>query len=213
MQNFLGIIVSYLFVGIIIVSSKFFQKVGEEASRKYIHIALVGWWPIAMAFFDNVYCAVIVPISFVIINYLSYKKDLIKTMERSQKDSLGTVYYAISLVLMVIYTFEIIHKPEIGLCAMAIMCFGDGLASIIGKAVKSFEYKIGKTKKTLAGSLTMLLISFIIISIYMLYKGDALWFVKSLLLSALLTIIEAVSIKGTDNITVPVIATLLLSIM
>ena len=213
MQNFIGLIVSYLFIGIIIVSSKFFQKVGEEASRKYIHIALIGWWPIAMAFFDNVYWAVIGPISFVIINYLSYKKDLIKTMERSEKDSLGTVYYAISLVFMVIYTFEIIHKPEIGLCAMGIMCFGDGLASIIGKAIKSYEYKIGKTKKTLAGSLTMLIITFTIIAIYLLYTGNPLWFIKSLLLSMLLTIIEAVSIKGTDNLTVPIIATLLLSIM
>ena len=213
MQNFLGIVVSYLFVGIIIVSAKFFQKVGEEASRKFIHIALIGWWPIAMAFFNNTVCAVIVPISFVIINYLSYKKDLIKAMERNEKDSLGTVYYAISLVLMVIYTFEIIHKPEIGLCAMAIMCLGDGFASIIGKAVKSFEYKIGKTKKTLAGSLTMFIITFIIVAIYFIYRADPYWIIKSLLLATISTVVEAVSIKGTDNITVPIIATLLLSVM
>ena len=213
MQNFIGIIVSYVFVGLIIISSKFFEKYGEEASRKYIHIALVGWWPIAMAFFNNTICALIVPISFVIINYLSYKKDLIKTMERSKKDGLGTVYYAISLVLMVIYTFEIVKRPEFGFCGMSIMCLGDGFASVIGKKVKSYEYKIGNTKKTLAGSLTMFIISFIILTTYLINMGSPLWIVKSILTAILLTIVEALSIKGTDNITVPVIATLLISIM
>ena len=213
MQNFIGIIASYLFVGLIIVSSKLFERFGEEASRKYIHISLIGWWPIAMFFFNNVYVALIPPISFVILNYLSYKKDLIKTMERSKKDGLGTVYYAIALVLMVIYTFEIIKRPEVGLCAMSIMCFGDGFASIVGKNIKSYEYQIGDTKKSLAGSLTMFIISFILISIFMVYAGISMWVLKAILVSAILTIIEALSIKGTDNITVPIIATLLLSIM
>ena len=213
MQNLWGLIISYLFIGIVIISSRIFQKYGEEASRKYIHIALVGWWPIAMIFFNNTLCALIGPISFVIINYLSYKKDLIKTMERSKKDGLGTVYYAISLVLMVIYTFEIVKRPALGFCGMSIMCIGDGFASIIGKKVKSYEYKIGNTKKTIAGSITMFLITFIIYSVFLINFGTQFWLIKSILVSILLTIVEAVSIKGTDNITVPVIATLLVSIM
>lgn len=211
MQNVIGIVVSYVFVAAIIVAAKLFEKYGEEASRKFIHIALVGWWPIAMLFFDNLICALIVPTSFVIINYLSYKKDLIKTMERSNKDGLGTVYFAISLVLMVIYTFEIIKRPEIGLCAMSIMCIGDGFASIIGKKVKSFEYKIGNTTKTIAGSITMLIITFALLAIFMLNAGTSLWIIKSLAMAIALTTIEAVSIKGTDNLTVPVITCLLLA--
>ena len=60
-------------------SAKIFEKWGKELSRKYIHIMLGNWWIIAMIFFNNVLFAAIGPAVFVIINYLSYKKDLIKT--------------------------------------------------------------------------------------------------------------------------------------
>ena len=72
MRNILGIIVSYIAIGIVIISAKFFEKSGEETSRKYIHIMLSNWWFIAMYFFENTLYAAIVPASFVIINYISF---------------------------------------------------------------------------------------------------------------------------------------------
>ena len=125
----------------------------------------------------------------------------------------GTVYYAISLLLMVIYTFGIISKPQIGLCACLIMGYSDGIASIVGKTIKSPEYKIGNTKKTLAGSLAMFVMTFIILSLFLSLSSIDLWVLKSLILSIILTAVEAVSIKGTDNLTLPVIATLLISMI
>ena len=215
MKNVIGLILSYVFIGIIIISAKFFEKAGKEASRKYIHIMLSNWWFIAMIFFDNAIWASIGPISFVIINYISYKKNLIKVMERdeSDKDGLGTVYYALSLFLISIFTFGIINKPEIGLCAILIMGYGDGLAAIIGRSIKSLSYKIGNTTKTIAGSATMFFISFLIVAIFLACMQSPMWFLKSILLAISVTIIEAVSIKGTDNITVPVFACLLLTVM
>ncbi len=213
MKNILGIIVSYIFIGIIIVFAKFFKKIGEEASRKFIHIMLSNWWFIAMYFFENALWASIVPLSFVVINYISYKKNLISVMERESQDGLGTVYYAISLLILAIITFGITNKPEIGLCSVLIMGYGDGLAAIIGKKVKSYEYKIGNTKKTLVGSLTMFVITFITIAIYLGLTGINLWAIKSIVTAIILTIIEAVSIKGTDNITIPISACTLLFLM
>jgi len=213
MENILGLIVSYVYIGIIIISAKFFEKVGEEASRKYIHIMLSNWWFIAMFFFTNTIWASIGPISFIVINYISYKKNLISVMERSKQDGLGTVYYALSLFIMVIYTFGIIKRPEVGLCATLIMGYGDGLASVVGQSVKSFEYKIGNTKKTIAGSATMFVVSFIILAIFLYTGNSSLWILKSIIIAVIMTIIEAVSIKGTDNITVPVIASILLSLV
>ena len=215
MKNVVGIVLSYVFIALIIVAAKFFEKAGKEASRKFIHIMLSNWWFLAMYFFDNVIWASIVPLSFVVINYLSYKKDLIKVMEREEenKDGLGTVYYAISLFLIAIYTFGIIKRPEVGLCAILIMGYGDGLAAIIGRSVRSYPYKIGKTKKTIAGSSTMLFISFFIMAIFLASISSPMWLLKSILLAICVTIIEAVSIKGTDNLTVPVLACLLLTVM
>lgn len=213
MKNILGIIVSYIFIAIVIMLAKFFKKSGEEASRKFIHIMLSNWWFIAMYFFENAFWALLVPLSFVIINYISYKKNLISVMEREEQDGLGTVYYALSLLIIAIITFGITKRPEIGLCSILIMGYGDGLAAIIGKKVKSPEYKIGNTKKTLAGSLTMFIITFIIVAIFGYLARANLWILKSIITAIILTIVEAVGIKGTDNLTLPLSACALLLLM
>lgn len=213
MKNILGIIVSYIFIAIVIMLAKFFKKSGEEASRKFIHIMLSNWWFIAMYFFENAFWASLVPISFVIINYISYKKNLISVMEREEQDGLGTVYYALSLLIIAIITFGITKRPEIGLCSILIMGYGDGLAAVIGKKIKSPEYKIGNTKKTLAGSFTMFIITFIIVAIYGYLGGANLWILKSIITAIILTIVEAVGIKGTDNLTLPLSACVLLLLM
>ena len=88
-----------------------------------------------------------------------------------------------------------------------------GFAAVIGKRMKSYEYKIGNTKKTLAGSLTMFIITFIIIAIFSSTVGVKIWLLKSIITAVILTIIEAISIKGTDNITIPILACILLILM
>ena len=210
MNNIIGLIVSVVFIGAVLVFAKVFEKFGKEISRKFVHIALGNWWIIAMCFFENWIWASVLPFLFIIINYLSYKKDLISVMERDKKDGLGTVYYAISLFIIAIVTFGIVNKPEIGLCSIFIMAYGDGFAAVIGKNIKSLEYKIGDTKKSAAGSATMFFITFLILAIYLCMINSPLWIVKSLLLSLVLTIIEAIGIKGTDNIVVPVASMILL---
>ncbi len=213
MQNVLGIVVSYVFIAIIIVSAKFFVKDNSEASRKYIHILLCNWWFIAMYFFDHPIWASFVPLTFIIINYLSYKKNLINVMEREKQDGLGTVYYAISLFLLVIYSFGIIKNPAIGMIGILVMGYGDGLAAVIGQTVPSKKYKVGDSQKSIAGSLTMFVISFIIISIFLVSSSVEAWQIKAILLSAMITVIEAVSIKGTDNLVVPLLTSLLLTFL
>ena len=54
-KNITGIIVSYIFVFVVIISAKLVEKKGKEASRKYIHITLSFWWVIALVFFNNIW--------------------------------------------------------------------------------------------------------------------------------------------------------------
>ena len=217
-MNIIGIIASYLYVGLVIVGGKLFEKRGKEASRKFIHIMLGNWWFVAMYFFTNVWCAAVGPATFVIINYLSYKKNLIKVMERDEQDGLGTVYYALSLLILAIVSFGIFKNSALGLVPTLVMAFGDGMAAIIGKKFKSKRYKLGDTKKSFAGSLTMFLITLILIGGYLWFTNtDAFWTnthwpLISIMIAFCITAIEAVSGKGTDNISVP-ISTLLLLIL
>ena len=203
MSNLIGIIASYAFIIVVIIVAKLFEKIGKEASRKFIHIALCNWWFIAMYFFTNAVWASIVPLSFVIINYISYKKNIISVMERDNQDGLGTVYYAISLFVLAIISFGVLNNPLIGLAGILVMGYGDGLAAIVGRKISSEEYKVGKTKKTLAGSATMFIITFVILAIFLI--DMQFWYIKAIIASIIITIVEAVSVKGTDNLTVPII--------
>lgn len=204
-MNWLGIVVSYLYIGIIIVGAKLFERIGKEASRKFIHIMLGNWWFIAMTFFTNVYFAIFVPITFIIINYISYKKNLINVMEREEQDGLGTVYYAAALLILAIISFGVYKEPQLGLIPSLVMAYGDGFAAILGKLIKSKEYKVFATKKTLAGSLTMFIISAVLITIYFITLGKTLEYVIiSVIMALIVTAIEAVSVKGIDNISVPI---------
>lgn len=212
MSNLIGIVVSYFYIALVIVGGKIFEKRGKEASRKFIHIMLGNWWFIAMYFFTNVWVAAFVPATFVIINYLSFKKDLIKVMERDEQDGLGTVYYAITLLILTIVSFGIYNRPSLGLIPNLIMAYGDGLACVIGRSIKSKKYKLVGTKKSLAGSITMFIVSTILIGGYLafwhtgVFWATSHWPLVSILIGFAITAIEAVSVKGTDNLTVPLSA-------
>lgn len=217
MNNIFGLIVSIIYIGIVIASAKVFEKAGKEASRKFIHIMLSNWWIIAMIFFDNAIVASILPALFIVINYLSYKKGIISVMEREEgqenKESMGTVFYAISLFILAFLTFGPLDNPLIGLCGIFVMGYGDGFAAVIGQAVKSREFVIKGNKKSIAGSLTMFLITLTIVAGYLTYANAAYIAVKAIVVAILMTIIEAVSIKGTDNITVPLATSLLVLLL
>ncbi len=217
-MNWLGILISYLYIGLVMIAAKIFEKKGKEASRKFIHIMVGNWWFLAMYYFTNIWFAAFVPATFVIINYISYKKDIIKVMERNKQDGLGTVYFAISLLVLVIVSFGIYNKPILGLIPCLVMAYGDGLAAVFGKLIKSKKYKVGDSKKSIAGSATMFIISLLLIGGYLIFTHQDIfwssghWPFVTLMMAYLITSIEAISIKGTDNITVP-LGTLLMLIL
>lgn len=211
MKNIVGIIISFIYIGILMIAAQYFEKFDKEASRKFIHILLANWWLIAMAFFDNLVWAMIPPIAFVVINFISYKGNVIKVMERDdeKQDGLGTVYFAISLIPLVFLSYGLTNNPLIGLVGFFIMTYGDGFAAIVGKSLKSKEYKIFGCTKTVAGSCVMFMTSLIITIAVFTYANTELLLLKAIGISILATILEAISAKGTDNITVPVITSLL----
>lgn len=217
MNNIFGLVVSIAFIAVIMLSARLFEKAGKEASRKFIHIMLSNWWIIAIVFFQSPWIAALMPAIFVVINYASYKMNLIKVMEREDgdenKESLGTVYYAISLFVLALITFGPLKNPLVGLCGIAVMGYGDGLAAVIGQSVKSPEYRIAGNKKTIAGSSTMFFVTLLIIAGFLQYSMSEYVAIKSILIAALMTIVEAVSIKGTDNLTVPLLTSLMAFLM
>ncbi len=208
MKNLIGIIIISIYIAIVLASSKLLNKFGEEASRKFVHIMLSNYAILAYLFFDSIVWASILPLAFVVINSLSYKFKLVKSIEREENDGFGTIYYALSLFIIAIFTY-LVHMPIIGILGVLIMGYGDGFAAIIGTKIKSKKYKIGNAIKSVAGSLTMFFISLILSIILFKILGVNYLILKALGIAIISTILEAISIKGLDNITVPLAVTVL----
>ncbi|WP_353095831.1 hypothetical protein [Tissierella praeacuta] len=207
MNNIVGILVSIIFVFLIIGMASLMKKsniLSKEGSRKFIHIGVSNWWIIAMAFFDNNISAAIVPGFFVIINYISYKKQIFNAMERDgSKKDLGTVYYALSLLILSLMTFKDKELSYIGALGILIMGYGDGFAAIIGVSLGKHKFKILGNDKSIEGSLVMFIFSFIV-SITILYIFNPVnILLSSFLLALLSTALELFSPLGLDNLTVP----------
>ena len=207
-MNIIGIVVSIIFIFFVIFVSSLISKTHSELSRKVVHIGVCNWWIIVIIFFDNVYLASIVPSLFVVINYLSYKKDIFKSMERDDKKSMGTVYYAISCLVLTLCSFLWFKNKLYAGIGLLTMGYGDGLAALIGSKFKSKDFKIWGNKKTLLGMITMFIVSFIVITILSLCFGQ-FSILPVLGLALFATIIEAFSPFGIDNLTVPILTAIL----
>ena len=201
--NIIGLISAFLYVVLVILIATILQSkkiISNEGSRKFIHIAVSNCWVIIMLFFDNVWLAVTPPIAFIIINYISYRFDLIKSMERSGQKDLGTVYFSISLTILVLLSFWLDAK-YIGAIGVFILGYGDGLAAVFGKR---YGTKKLFRNKTYIGSLTMLLVSLTVSMILFGLFSPELMFAGSLIVSILATLIELYTPHDLDNITVPI---------
>lgn len=210
MQNLIGIAVSFAFVFAVIFLAKFLARFGKEASRKTVHILVCNWWLLAMYYFDSPLWAAVVPACFVIINYLSYRYKIFDVMERSEgKGDLGTVYYAISLLILALVTFAPGQNPLVGAAGILIMGYGDGLAALVGKRFPIGRYRIFGSTKSMAGNLTMLTVSFIVLALLQLASGAGLGLWLPVFAVALIaTLVEAATPLGLDNLTVPLLTAL-----
>ncbi|MBU1020823.1 MAG: hypothetical protein KJ847_06360 [Firmicutes bacterium] len=216
MNNVWGLVLSYILIFVIIGISTVLQNkkiLGEEGARKFIHIGVSNWWILAMIFFKGenaVWFAIIPPITFIVLNYLSYRLNLLKAMERGGKGNLGTVYFPISLLILVILTFGVLEQPFIGAVGILVMGYGDGLAAVIGTKYGKHKIAFGKS---IEGSLTMFLASFAVAITILLISGVPNPYLIALGVAVIASIIELVTPKGLDNLSVPLITSLALYIL
>src|SRR6056297_1417755 len=159
MNEIAALLLSFGFVFALIGIATFllsFDFVSGEVSRKVIHIGVSNWWLIAMNFMEQAHIAVIGPISFIIINTISYKQHLFPAMEDDvPRDNLGTIYFPISLLVLVLLCFNGYLPLSAGAAGILVLGYGDGLAALVGAHFGRITLSFGPfhTKKTLLGSL------------------------------------------------------------
>jgi len=193
--------------------------VSPEISRKLIHIGVSNWWILAMFTMEHTLTAVIGPLSFILINYLSYKLRLFPAMEDdAPHENLGTIYFPVSLLVLVLLSYAGPMPLAAGAAGILVMGYGDGCAALIGKHFGKIRlsFRAFRTRKTILGTTTMLSISYLVIVVTALFLSPAgttptganpwIW---ALPVAAAAAIVELFTPRGLDNITVPILTALL----
>lgn len=175
----------------------------DELSRKIVHISVAfAWIPMYLCFGYTRHLAV-APAVFIVLNAVSYHRNLFSAMERSDesKKSLGTVYYALSMTVMSIWCLVWGQGlPAYG-CGLFCMALGDGLAPWFG-ALQPGNKRLFASR-TLYGSLCIFVVSLAVLAAFSAIFALQLGLGQILLTAAAAVVLELVGVKGFDNLTLP----------
>ena len=211
----LGILLSVLLIGMCLglsfVAVKYGKKrLGEsrsEVARKIVHIGVSNWFFIYAHVFEDDVWPIVGLASFALINMvLNLSGALAKLMAQdSTKRNWGLVQYPISIILLILIKRAGFGDIAAFGCAVLGMGYGDGLASLVGRHMKS--PKLWKdSKKTAAGSVTMAVVTFIVVLLVKTGYGQTevpAALVAAAACAVAATLVEALTPFGLDNISVP----------
>lgn len=202
-----GLLISYGYLFAVVIFGELIRalwRLPSEFTRKFIHVGVGFWGFIALQWLPNPWLAVIPPASFILVNLLSYRWTLLKSMEVEDKHNLGTVYYPLSLSLLILVFWR--DRPDVVLTGLLAMTLGDGVAAIVGRQWGRHKYRIWGVERSFEGSLAMVLFAFAGVGLALHAStalAPAVWLPRALGMAVLAALIEGVSPRGSDNLTVP----------
>lgn len=218
-SNIIGLLISFPFLAVVIAIGIFLKRqysISSETMRKFVHIGVSNWWFIEANFFTTLSFALVGPIFFIVTNslftFLGWGKAL--GMD-DRKRNYGLIYFPITLLLLVVLEYQGAVSSLACSIAVMIMGYGDGLAALIGAKWGQKRLPLSFAKKTYLGTLVMACVSFVITFIGLagystLGMGSVV--AISFMIAIVSAVVEAIAPLALDNITVPLIAALLVEV-
>ncbi|MFW9848897.1 MAG: diacylglycerol/polyprenol kinase family protein [Candidatus Thorarchaeota archaeon] len=220
--------ISFIMVMMVVQINAAIEKSGKLSStvtRKIVHIFAAPVWLLSWMLFSggvlSRWIVMIVPIMFVLLFVAigtgkMKNEEFVRSMSRSgdPKELLGgTLYYAILMVVIAVFWFyvpssgNLVQATPMAFIVIGCLAGGDGLADVIGRKYGGDKkFGIGGAEKTIAGCIGMFVGSFLFgIILVFLFSFEVSTFVvvnmiiPILLVSLVVTIVEALSPKGIDN--------------
>ncbi|MDR2967314.1 MAG: SEC59/DGK1/VTE5 family protein [Methanobacteriaceae archaeon] len=211
--NLIGLIVTYIYVAVIILISEKLLKNRPSLARKFTHIMVGNIIFLLPLFTGRVVMTFFVAAPILIFSFLMTKYSPIKINNTitSSGHGLGLFYYAISWTVL---AFLFYNQPYIIAVGIVAMSYGDGFASLVGQKFGKHKYTVFGDTKSFEGSITMFLVLiamlclslgyyvFINNTFNMGYPLHILNLFVVIAVSALATVVEGITPKGIDNLTV-----------
>jgi phytol kinase len=187
-----------------------FGKPNPEHTRKLVHLG----GGMACLFFPFlvkspwVVLALSLPLTALFV--AGSRFGFLKSLHGVGRRSRGAEYYPLSVFLVFLMTPG---RPWLYLAAVLVLAVGDAFAALIGSRYGVIRYEVEDETKSLEGSLVFLVIAFLAIHLPTLLLTDLsrpVCVLAALLVAALVTGFEAISLEGADNLFIPLAVVVIL---
>ena len=95
------------------------------------------------------------------------------------------------------------HRPDAVTAGVLVMALGDGLAGLIGRQLKTPQWIIFKQTKSIGGTATMAMVSILVLMILSNVTSHIISLPIAIAIGLGATGLEQISMRGLDNLTVP----------
>jgi len=207
-----GVLLVYIYVAILLITTEKILDKYPEFSRKFLHI-MTGNIAFLLPIFKTAEvmafgaAAPFIILTFLMSPYTPIKK--IRGRTSAAGHGMGLVYYSITWTILAYLFFDNTVVIAIGILAMS---YGDGFASIIGIRFGKKKYNVFGDKKSYIGSFAMFVFTFITAIIALFYYNTTItnYVILVLLFIAFIAaVVEGLTPKGLDNLTVPFVCVLI----
>ena len=183
-----------------------------ENQRKFVHIAVgtfAAFWPWLISWQAIKFVGFLLLIGAVVNRALK----IFDFHSHLGRITYGDIFFALAIIACSLITTNKLFYA----LAILHMSLADGLAATVGsKYMKVWKYKLLNIK-TIIGSMTFWYVSVCILATGLLFASNEIefgqYFYLVLLLPPILTLLEAVSNYGADNLIVPVTALTVLNLV
>ncbi len=215
--TFAGEAVRVLFTGagllVLFVASEVWHRTLNppvEWTRKLVHF---GGGIVAAAFpwiFGSHWTVLVLATLFFLVLWETRRRGLLGSVHGVERRSEGALYYPAAIYLLFLLGAG---QPVFYLIAVLALVVSDAVAAVLGSAYGRFRYVVEADRRTVEGSAVFFLSTFLVVHLPLLLMTEtprAVSVLVALQLALLVTLVEGISVKGNDNLVVPVMTFYLL---
>lgn len=174
-----------------------------EATRKLTHLG-AGVGCVALPFLiRSPWVALVLAAGMTALCALSSRHGLLPALHRVDRRTRGSEYYPVAVFLLFLVARD---RPAIYVSAVLVLAVADASAAIVGVRWGRTRYEVEEARKSAEGSAAFLAVALAAIFLPLLLMtelGPLHAALCALLVAALVTLFEAVSLSGADNLFVP----------
>lgn len=205
------IALTILAIFVVLVGSEIFwrrHKVHRELSRKFVHLTVgtfVAFWPFFLSW-DTIK---LLSLAFLVVVAISKYLNIFQAIHSVQRPTWGEVFFALVVGVLAFVT----QDKWIYAAALLQMSLADGMAAVVGSYFgRGHRYHVLGHVKSIPGTITFFVISFLILLAYSTFSGTQLILPTMLAISLCATLLENFAIHGFDNLLVPLLVAVALSL-